>query len=161
MAGSARRTEVTTVLRLLRALTTQTDRYAERRRTELSLSRTDLTAMGVISDGARDGRTLTPGALAQELHLSASAITALLDRLERVGHVSRGRDGTDRRKVVIEITPSAAEVSAEAFRPLSEAIRESLAGYDDAELAVFAQVLSDVVDAVSDVVPDPQPRPPT
>lgn len=110
---------------------------------------TDLTAMGVISDHARDERELTQSALAKELHLSKSAVTALVDRLEQVGHVRRQRHPLDRRSLVLSITESASELSGQSFAPLSGAVRRSLAPYDDEELAVVARVLTDVVAAMS------------
>lgn len=151
MNDAAARAEVTVALRLIRALTAQADRYVDGVRGRLGMPRTDVTAMGVIADSARDQRALTPGSLAQELHLSASTVTALLDRLERVGHVQRGRDALDRRKVVIEITPSALQVSADAFRPLSDAIRASLAEHSDADLQTFSRVLAELVKTISSV----------
>lgn len=145
----ANRQSVTAVLRLVRALSTQAERFADQVRSDLGMHRSDLTAMGVISDNARDEQELTPSELAHELHLSASAVTSLLDRLERVGHIQRARHAGDRRKVVVEITPEAAQLSAAAFRPLSEAIRSTLATRSDEELAVLTSALADMVEAMA------------
>lgn len=159
--AAATRAQVTAVLRLIRALSTQTDRYADQVRQQLGMPRTDLTAMGVINDSARDGRNLTPGALAHEMHLPASTVTALLDRLERVGHVVRERDLHDRRKVMIGVTESASELGSQAFRPLSEAIRRALSTHTDEELTLLAGLLADVVQAVSRAVDEQTTRPDT
>lgn len=51
----------------------------------------------------QDGKT-TSGAIAERLHLSANAISPLLDRLEQSGLIARRRDGRDRRVVHIELT---------------------------------------------------------
>ncbi|MBK8755711.1 MAG: MarR family transcriptional regulator [Actinomycetales bacterium] len=115
---------------------------------------TDLTAMGIISDAARDGAELTPSQLAAELHLSASAVTSLVSRLEHIGHVRRLPHVVDGRKVVVEITPSAADLASTSFQPLSAAIRAVLASRSDAELALVGDVLSDVVRAMTDVCDD-------
>ena len=44
----------------------------------------------------------TPGELAERTGLTAGgAITAVVDRLERAGYVTRERDANDRRKVIV------------------------------------------------------------
>jgi DNA-binding MarR family transcriptional regulator len=58
--------------------------------------------------------TLTAGALADMLDLSASAMTNRLDRLEEDGLVSRARDTEDRRSVLVSITPRGEEVVGQA-----------------------------------------------
>ena len=44
--------------------------------------------------------------LAQTLAFSKPAVTRALDRLSRLGHVTRQRDPRDRRSVLIEVTPA-------------------------------------------------------
>ncbi|MCA9833430.1 MAG: MarR family transcriptional regulator [Thermomicrobiales bacterium] len=39
--------------------------------------------------------------LAQAMHLSKSSVTAMIDRLERVGYVTRTIDETDRRRIIV------------------------------------------------------------
>ena len=142
---------VTRVLRIVRDVATQSDRYSHAIRERLGMHSTDLTAMGIISDAARDGAELTPSQLAAELHLSASAVTSLVTRLEHIGHVTRHPHVADGRKVVVEITPSAADLASTSFQPLSGAIREVLASRSDAELALVEDVLSDIVRAMTEV----------
>jgi hypothetical protein len=48
---------------------------------------------------------MTPGRLGEELNLTSPSVTALLDRLERHGHLRRVRDQRDRRRVTLEIEP--------------------------------------------------------
>ena len=47
----------------------------------------------------------TPTELAGELLLSPAAMTGRLDALERLGYVRRLHDTTDRRRVLVELTP--------------------------------------------------------
>jgi DNA-binding MarR family transcriptional regulator len=52
----------------------------------------------------------TPTELATALLLSPAAMTGRLDALERVGYVRRLHDTTDRRRVLVELTPEGREV---------------------------------------------------
>ena len=63
----------------------------------LGLNSTDLKCL----DLARNEPSLTAGRLAELTGLSPSAITTVLDRLERAGVIERHRDPADRRKVTI------------------------------------------------------------
>ena len=62
------------------------------------LNSTDLQAVSLLmSQGPA-----TPGELAERTGLSAGgAITAVIDRLEKAGYVSRQRDQADRRRVIV------------------------------------------------------------
>lgn len=68
------------------------------------LNSTDLQTIGILMSSG----PLTPGQLAAHVGLtSGGAITAVIDRLERAGHVTRSRDAEDRRRVVVTATPEA------------------------------------------------------
>jgi DNA-binding MarR family transcriptional regulator len=62
------------------------------------INSTDLQAVGLLmSEGPA-----TPGELAERTGLTAGgAITAVVDRLERAGYVTRARDPHDRRRVIV------------------------------------------------------------
>lgn len=66
------------------------------------LNGTDLQAVGLLlSEGPA-----TPGELAAHSGLTAGgAVTAMIDRLERAGFVTRTRDETDRRRVIVSAVP--------------------------------------------------------
>ena len=51
----------------------------------------------------------THGALCRELHVSTGAMTNRLDKLERAALVSRSRDPSDRRGVLLELTAAGRE----------------------------------------------------
>lgn len=53
------------------------------------------------ADGA-----VTPAQLADEVSLSRSAITSALDSLEELGHTVRAPHSSDRRMLIISLTPS-------------------------------------------------------
>lgn len=66
------------------------------------LNASDMQAVGLLmSEGPA-----TPGELADRLGLTAGgAITALVDRLEAAGYVTRNRDERDRRRVLVTAVP--------------------------------------------------------
>jgi DNA-binding MarR family transcriptional regulator len=68
------------------------------------LNASDLQAVGLLlSEGPA-----TPGELAARTGLtSGGAVTAMIDRLEHAGYVTRSRDLTDRRRVMVTAVPEA------------------------------------------------------
>jgi DNA-binding MarR family transcriptional regulator len=66
------------------------------------LSRAGREALAVL-EGA--GRPLSPTSIAERLIVTTASVTSLLDTLERRGLVERHPDPTDRRRLLIEITP--------------------------------------------------------
>ena len=132
---------------LLRRLTVELDAVGQRFAELHEIGRTDVRAMVAIMDAARRGEALTAGALGRAVDLSSASVTALVDRLERAGHVRRVRDPQDRRRVVLEMSESAMAAGTEHFGGLQRALGAAMAGYTEQELALVARVLTDVTDA--------------
>jgi DNA-binding MarR family transcriptional regulator len=82
----------------------------------LGVNRTDLNCLDIIQ---RVG-SVTAGQLAAESGLTTGAVTAVLDRLERAGYVRRVRDDVDRRRVMVEVTPSFQELAWEVWGPMKD-----------------------------------------
>ena len=78
------------------------------------------------------------------MNLTSASVTALLDRLERVGHIRRVRDLDDRRRVSLEISDSAMAAGGEHFGGLQRDLVAAMAGYSDEELAVVHRFLEDM-----------------
>lgn len=109
----------------------------------------DLTALTLVVKGAHTGEAMTASDLAAELHLSPSAVTSLIDRLERVGHVNRRPHAHDGRKVVLDMTDQASDLSRRILTPINREVLDALARHDVDDLRVVASVLSDVIAAVA------------
>ena len=71
----------------------------------IGMNRTDMRCLDVLE---REG-PITAGALAEATGLTSGAMTTALDRLERAGYARRVRDKGDRRRVLVELTPKAAQ----------------------------------------------------
>ena len=99
----------------------------------LGINTTDGRALDAIDQA---GGRITAGDLARDLRLSTGAVTAIVDRLERAGYARRVADPDDRRRVLIEATPSVQKASAEIYGGPEDALTWAN-GYSDAELAVL------------------------
>ena len=87
---------------------------------DLGFSTPELTAVFVIGNT----EDCTPKHLAQELDLSTGAITAMVDRLEKAGHVERMAHPTDRRSQLLTLTFRGEEVLAAILDLYNTAIED-------------------------------------
>jgi DNA-binding MarR family transcriptional regulator len=108
---------------------------------------TDVHALLHVMLAERRGAALTAGGLGAELDLTSSAVTALVDRLERAGHVSRARDAVDRRKVLLHYSAAGRALAESFFEPLNERMEPLVGAYTDAELATVIRFLGEASDA--------------
>ncbi|MGI5156783.1 MarR family winged helix-turn-helix transcriptional regulator [Microbispora sp. CA-102843] len=97
------------------------------------LGPTDLKCL----DLARHEPELTAGRLAEFTGLSTSAVTSVIDRLERGGFVERRRDDLDRRKVLIRSTGRHEAALEEIFARVESEFLAIAADYDDDQLEMF------------------------
>lgn len=133
---------------LLRQLTVESNRSSAVFGDTHGLHRTDLDALAVVVGAALAGREMTPGRLATELRLSSPATTALVDRLERSGHLVRERSSTDRRQVVLRVQDTARELAREFFTPMAGRVGAVLAEMTDDEVRVVGAFLHRAVEAL-------------
>jgi DNA-binding MarR family transcriptional regulator len=103
----------------------------------LGVNATDLECLGVIQRGPA-----TAGQLATATGLTTGAITGVIDRLERVGFAKRVPDESDRRKVLVRMTPEAIARAMPIFEPMHRASAQVLAHYKDDELALILDFLN-------------------
>lgn len=111
---------------------------------------TDWSALLAVIHGDRSGRPLTPGELGQRLGISSGATTAVLDRLERAGHVRRVRDDRDRRRMTLHRADSASALLRVFSEPLDAAMDAIVVGYSAGELAVVQRFLGDAIGQVAE-----------
>lgn len=138
-----------TLVMLLRQFTVESDRFVEMFGEAHQLHRTDLNALAVVMDAARQGAPMSPTQLAASLHLSASATTSVLDRLERAGHLRRDRSGSDRRKVTLHMHEQARELGKAFFRPLDEGLTAAWQDMNDDERRTVARFLKASIEATA------------
>jgi DNA-binding MarR family transcriptional regulator len=120
--------------------------FAERH----GLHPTDWAALLVVTQSDRSGTPLTPGELGERLGMSSGATTAVLDRLERAGHLRRVRDERDRRRLTLHRAASAHTLLSAFFDPLDAAMDLLLVDYSAGELAAVRRFLADAVGQIAD-----------
>ena len=103
----------------------------------MGINRTDYRCMDILE---RSG-PMTAGHLAEAAHLSTGAVTAVLDRMESRGIVTRTRDTEDRRRVLVEITPQAREQAAVYFQGVAEFASKLYERYTTDQLRVVLDLL--------------------
>lgn len=151
--GVADRPPARAVANTLRGLASRLQLYADAVGHDLGLHRSDLMAMNLMSQAAQRGKSMTPTDVSKNMSLSAAAVTALVDRLERVGHLVRHPDPDDRRRVRLDVSKQAETMSRAMFRPLNDGLNDAMSAYTDEELELVQRVLADLNDAVLKVAP--------
>lgn len=103
----------------------------------LGINRTDLRCLEILSEG----EAVAPGLLGKKLGLTSGSVTAMLDRLERLGYVARSPDPADRRRVAVRITSEAARKVWAIYGPIAEEGSKSLAHYTAPQLQLVIDYL--------------------
>jgi DNA-binding MarR family transcriptional regulator len=89
---------------------------------------------------------LTPTELGRRVSLSSGAITALVDRLERTGHVERRPNPADRRSSVVLPVSKGLEEAGRHLRPVAAELLEKTAELTDEERAAVGRYLEEVTE---------------
>ena len=103
----------------------------------LGLHATDEKVLRLLGENA-----VTAGELIGYTGLTGAAVTALVDRLEALGYVTRQRDGADRRKVTVGAVGAKAREIDRLYGGVSTAMAALLAKYDAAEFDVIIDFLT-------------------
>ena len=134
---------------LLRAVAVELGLHSARFADGHGMHPTDVRALIALMDARRAGEELSAGRLGAALGLNSAGTTALVDRLERAGHVRRVRSAEDRRRVVVEVEDGAVELGWAFFGPLIERSVELLRGYDEHQRAAIRGFLEGVREAAA------------
>ncbi|WP_163511695.1 MarR family transcriptional regulator [Fodinicola acaciae] len=94
----------------------------------LGITPTDVRCLNILGAGPRTARQL-----ADELHLTPSAITTVVDRLEKAGFARRERSETDRRQVMVVADPERLAEVVGLFGGIFRRMKALMSGYDTAE----------------------------
>jgi DNA-binding MarR family transcriptional regulator len=125
----------------LRQLLSRKDLASARQRTALGrslhLTENEVLALAHL---ARHGE-LTPTALGRLLMLSSGGATALVQRLERAGHVKRAGNPHDGRSNLVRLTPTTVRSVGLALAPLAGDLDRLDAGLSAGERAAIAGYL--------------------
>jgi DNA-binding MarR family transcriptional regulator len=90
------------LIREFRASTNQDLAFEHLAADRLGVNDADLHCLNIIENSGG----LAAGELAARSGLTPGAVTGVIDRLERVGFARRVPDASDRRRVIVEVTPA-------------------------------------------------------
>jgi DNA-binding MarR family transcriptional regulator len=138
------------LVRLLRCHTAAAVRFGRAFAERHGLHPTDWGALLAVARSDRAGSPLTLGELSDCLGLSSGATTALVDRLERTGHVRRRRHEHDRRRMTLHRDGNADALLATFNGPLDALMDTILGNYTASELATVQRFLADAVRQLDD-----------
>nr|WP_145487781.1 MULTISPECIES: MarR family transcriptional regulator [Streptomyces] len=133
--------------RLMEALRIYGGHYAELSRrfaAWLGLHSTDATAVLQIAAAEERGTPLSPARLSERISLSTGATTALLNRLEAAGHITRVREHSDRRIVTLRSGGHIQERADEFFGPLARRLDTTMSHYPPRLLEQFETFMADL-----------------
>lgn len=108
------------------------------------LSSPERRCLGLIAFAPQTAR-----AIATETGLTPASITALLDRLEARGLLSRKPDPNDRRKVMVRATRKTQAMAEEAYGPIHRDGVALLKSYSAAEQKLVLKFVTDALELQS------------
>ena len=114
------------------------------------LSHAALNALAIIEG---NGAPIPAGAVGAQMHITTGTMTSVLDTLERNGYIERLADPDDRRRVLVDVTPTAQAVLDRLLPEVVQATTAALAGFSAKELDDFVDTLGRVRQAIA-AVPD-------
>lgn len=120
------------VLVALRQIIRAIDLHSKKLERESGLTGPQLLILHMI----REAASTSVGALARSVSLSQATVTSILDRLERKQYLTRTRDSTDKRKVLVALSPLGEETLDQAPTLLQKEFIQAFS-----ELAEWEQTL--------------------
>ena len=129
--------------RALREILTVSKEFEGHLGEQLAVNPTDLGAMEQLIESG----PLSPAELARRLGITRPAVTAVVDRLARLGHASRADNPADRRGIVVTASPGSTGKTMGILLPMIMDIDSALDRFDPAEQAAISEYLELVLAA--------------
>jgi DNA-binding MarR family transcriptional regulator len=139
----------TQALRLLQTAMTDAETALARR---MKMGQTDMAAMTHLASARQP---VGPTWLSARLGLTPAAATELVDRLEKVGHLSRERDHIDRRRVNLIPTERSLNQVHDHLRPLLDAVDAVAGEFSADERTAIRRFLAEVIAIYEDFATSP------
>lgn len=105
----------------------------------LGVNETDLRCLEILLAAEE----VAPRELSDQLGLATGSVTTMLDRLEKLGYLTRTPHPTDRRKTLVRVAPEAAQRACDLMTPfLDDAIRQVNDRYTADQLELVTDFLT-------------------
>jgi DNA-binding MarR family transcriptional regulator len=137
--------ELPEVRLLLRRFALHRDRWIDALCRHVGVSRSDYDALEALDEHG----SLTPGELGTLLSLTSGSVTALIDRLERLGWASRSRHPDDRRKLIVTLTQKAWQIGQDELKPYLQAVDAAAGQLGTDDRAVVVGFLKNLIDEIA------------
>lgn len=132
------------IVNAIRGMSLDGQRVADTFAHRHGLNPTDMRALNLIMEAETRHEALTAGRLSTLLGTSTGATTAVIDRLERIGHIHRNRNHADRRKVTLHFEPLAMQLAGAYFGPLGTLTDSVMSRYSIEELQTVHRFMEDM-----------------
>ncbi|WP_426995696.1 MarR family winged helix-turn-helix transcriptional regulator [Pseudarthrobacter sp. N5] len=139
--------------RLMRRILVLNQKVEKQFGREFEVNSTDLEAMQRLMERG----PLSPSPLAQSLGISTAAVTVVVDRLVKMGHVCRRPHPTDRRSILIVPAPQSARRAMDGLLPMIREIDALISRYDPEQQEAITGYLARTVEVLERKVSTPQP----
>ena len=103
-------------------------------------------AGGLVLGILRDQGPLAPSELGARLIVTRATVTGVVDSLERRGFVRRAPNPSDRRSVLVEITPQGLDVVGQVRTLIHRHERDWMGVLTEAELGAYIELLHRIQD---------------
>lgn len=126
---------------------------AMRRRTRdsMSMGENDLLVLRYLLKAQQQGRMVSPGEIARYLAVSTASMTAIVDRLEKSGHVRRERHLSDRRSIYVVPTADSDEEVRRTLGDMHERMLDAVMDMSPEEITIVMDTLGRLQAAVDQV----------
>lgn len=126
---------------------------AMRRRTRqaMDMGENELLLLRFLMRAQAGGELVTPVVVARHLGITSASTTALLDRLEKSGHISRSANPEDRRSIIIEPTEKSDAEIRHTLSTMHARMMEVVRGMSDDERRTVVAFLAAMEAAVDEI----------
>lgn len=126
---------------LMRALGSRTILYQQSIIKQLDISGNDFISIDLLNELG----PMTAGELSKKTGLSTGSITALIDRLEKIGYARREKDPNDRRRVIIVPTYEEKTEIKTSYESLNSAMLNLATQYPPEQLTLINHFLTNAI----------------
>jgi DNA-binding MarR family transcriptional regulator len=137
--------DIRAVTRALRQLILRGENFRQQRAHQLHLGKSDLSVVAHLCDEG----PLTPTELSARMDMTSGTMTALLDRVEKAGFLSRNTNPKDRRSLVIRVTSAGEQAIAWIYGEFDSAIRQVITDSSEHGTDAAALLLEQLGEALS------------
>jgi DNA-binding MarR family transcriptional regulator len=132
----------------VQALSAESDQLGRTFSAEQGIGVNDFHALLHVMVAESIGAPLTQRELSERVDVSGAAVTYLVDRMVKTGHLRREPHSSDRRKTVLRYGDHGSDVARAFFTPLSEHMETALRDFTVADLETAHHVMAAVIEAM-------------